>query len=149
MDVSGHIGAILNQKDGKVFSIEPDATVFKAIEMMAEANVGALLVMKGEKLVGIISERDYTRKVFIRGKSSKETRVDEIMSKDVTTTKPQDGVDDCLRLMTEKHIRHLPVVDGGKVIGVISIGDLVKHVISCQSATIAHLESYISGGYSG
>ena len=117
--------------------------------MMADKNVGALLVMKGEKLVGIISERDYTRKVFLRGKSSKETRVDEIMSKDVTTTKPQDGVDDCLRLMTEKHIRHLPVVDGGKVIGIISIGDLVKHVISCQSATIAHLESYISGGYSG
>ena len=88
MDVSGHIGAILNQKDGKVFSIAPDATVFKAIEMMADKNVGALLVMKGEKLVGIISERDYTRKVFLRGKSSKETRVDEIMSKDVTTTKP-------------------------------------------------------------
>ena len=149
MDVGGNIGAILNQKSGNVFSIAPDAMVFKAIELMAEKNVGALLVMKGAKLVGIISERDYTRKVFIRGKSSKETRVDEIMSKDVTTIKPQDGVDDCLRLMTEKHIRHLPVVEGGKVIGVISIGDLVKHVISCQSATIAHLESYISGGFSG
>ena len=149
MDVSGHIGAILNQKDGKVFSIAPDATVFKPIEMMADKNVGALVVMKGENLVGIISERDYTRKVFLRGKSSKETRVDEIMSGDVSTTKPQEGVDECLRLMTEKHIRHLPVVDGGKVIGIISIGDLVKHVISCQSATIAHLESYISGGYSG
>src|SRR2546421_6614618 len=141
MDVSGHIGAILNQKSGNIFSIAPDATVFKAIEMMADKNVGALLVMKGEKLVGIISERDYTRKVFVRGKSSKETRVDEIMSTEVTTTKPQDGVDDCLRLMTEKHIRHLPVLDEkGKVVGVISIGDLVKHVISCQSATIAHLE---------
>src|SRR5437867_12222765 len=112
MDVSGHIGAILNQKSGNVFSSAPDATVFKAIELMADKNVGALLVMKGEKLVGIISERDYTRKVFIRGRSSKETRVDEIMSKDVTTTKPQEGVDECLRLMTEKHIRHLPVVDG-------------------------------------
>jgi len=149
MDVGGHIGAILNQKSGEVFSIAPDAMVFEAIELMAEKNVGALLVMKGEKLVGIISERDYTRKVFLRGKKSKETRVDEIMSKDVTTTSPQGSVDECLRLMTEKHIRHLPVVDGGKVIGVISIGDLVKHVISCQSATIAHLESYISGGYSG
>src|SRR5438132_5386157 len=147
MDVSGHIGAILNQKSGNVFSIAPDATVFKAIEMMADKNVGALLVMKGEKLVGIISERDYTRKVFIRGKSSKETRVDEIMSKDVTTTKPQDGVDDCLRLMTEKHIRHLPVVDGGKVIGVISIGDLVQQERSCQITTIAHLDSYICSGY--
>ena len=150
MDVSGHIGAILNQKSGDVFSIAPDVTVFKAIEMMADKNVGALLVMKGEKLVGIISERDYTRKVFVLGKSSKETRVDEIMSKGVTTTKPSDSVDECLRIMTEKHIRHLPVIDEkGKVVGVISIGDLVKHVISCQSATIAHLESYISGGYSG
>jgi CBS domain-containing protein len=149
MDVSGHIGAILNQKSGDVFSIGPDATVFKAIEMMADKNVGALLVMKGEKLVGIISERDYTRKVFVRGKSSKETRVDEIMSSNVSTTKPGESVDECLRLMTEKHIRHLPVVEDGKVIGIISIGDLVKHVISCQSATIAHLESYISGGYSG
>ena len=147
MDVSGHIGAILNQKSGSVFSIAPDATVFKAIEMMADKNVGALLVMKGEKLVGIISERDYTRKVFIRGKSSKETRVDEIMSKDVTTTKPQDGVDDCLRLMTEKHIRHLPVVDGGKVIGVISIGDLVNWVISAHQEEILHLKTYISASY--
>ena len=149
MDVSGHIGAILNQKSGDIFSIAPDATVFKAIEMMADKNVGALLVMKGAKLVGIISERDYTRKVFIRGKSSKETRVDEIMSSNVSTTKTGESVDECLRLMTEKHIRHLPVVEDGKVIGIISIGDLVKHVISCQSATIAHLESYISGGYSG
>jgi CBS domain-containing protein len=149
MDVGGHIGGILNQKSGDVYSIAPDAMVFKAIEMMAEKNVGALLVMKGQKLVGIISERDYTRKVFVRGKSSKETRVDEIMSTNVSTTKPAESVDDCLRLMTEKHIRHLPVVEGGKVIGIISIGDLVKHVISCQSATIAHLESYISGGYSG
>jgi CBS domain-containing protein len=149
MDVSGHIGAILNQKSGDVFSIGPDATVFEAIEMMADKNVGALLVMKGEELVGIISERDYTRKVFVRGKSSKETRVDEIMSSTLSTTKSGDSGDECLRLLTEKHIRHLPVVEDGKVIGIISIGDLVKHVISCQSATIAHLESYISGGYSG
>ena len=147
MDVSGNIGAILNQKDGSVYSIAPDAMVFEAIEMMSERNVGALLVMKGEKLVGVISERDYTRKVFIRGKSSKQTRVEEIMSKDVTVTHPLQGVDECLRMMTDKHIRHLPVVENGKVTGVISIGDLVKHVISCQSATIAHLESYISGGY--
>jgi CBS domain-containing protein len=149
MDVSGHIGAILNQKAGDVYSVAPDAMVFKAIEIMAEKNVGALLVMKGEKLVGVISERDYTRKVFLHGKSSKQTRVDEIMSKDVTVTHPQQGVDECLRMMTDKHIRHLPVVDGGKVVGIISIGDLVKHVISCQSATIAHLENYISGGYAG
>jgi len=97
----------------------------------------------------MLSERDYTRKVMLRGKKSSETKVSEIMSTNLTVTSPNEGVDECLRLMTEKHIRHLPVVDGGKVIGIISIGDLVKHVISCQSATIAHLESYISGGYSG
>jgi CBS domain-containing protein len=147
MDVSGHIGAILNQKDGNVYSISPKRTVFEAIQMMADKNVGALLVMEGEQLVGIISERDYTRKVFLRGKSSKETRVEEIMSSNVSVTHPHEGVEECLRRMTDKHIRHLPVVDADKVVGVISIGDLVKHVISCQSATIAHLESYIAGGY--
>jgi CBS domain-containing protein len=149
MEVSGNIGGILNQKSGEIFSIAPDATVFKAIEMMADRNVGALLVMKSQKLVGMMSERDYTRKVFLRGKSSKETRVEEIMTPDVFTTHPQEGVEKCLRLMTDKHIRHLPVLEDKKVVGVISIGDLVKHVISCQSATIAHLENYISGGYSG
>jgi CBS domain-containing protein len=149
MDVSGHIGAILNQKSGEIFSIPPDATVFEAIAMMADKNVGALLVMEGEKLAGIISERDYTRKVFLRGKSSKQTRVDEIMSGNVAVTHAQEGVEECLRMMTDKRIRHLPVLDGDKVVGVISIGDLVKHVISCQSATIAHLENYIHGGYTG
>jgi CBS domain-containing protein len=149
MEVSGNIGGILNQKSGEVFSVAPDEMVFKAIELMADKNVGALLVMKGKKLVGVISERDYTRKVFLRGKSSKETRVDEIMSKDVYITHPQEGVDKCLTLMTDKHIRHLPVVENDKVVGVISIGDLVKNVISCQSAAIAHLENYIAGGYSG
>ena len=149
MDVGGNIAGVLNQKSGEIYSLAPDATVFEAIKMMADKNVGALLVMKGAKVVGIFSERDYTRKVFLRGKSSKETMVEEIMSKDVTVTHPNDGVDKCLALMTDKHIRHLPVVEGSKVVGVVSIGDLVKHVISCQSAAIAHLENYISGGYSG
>jgi predicted transcriptional regulator len=149
MDVSGNIGVILNQKEGAVFSIAPDAMVFEAIQMMAEKNVGALLVMKSEKLVGVISERDYTRKVFLRGKKSKETRVDDIMSTSVMVTHPNESVDECLRVMTDKHVRHLPVLDGEQVVGVISIGDLVKHIISCQSAAIAHLENYISGGYTG
>lgn len=127
----------------------PDTCVDDAVKMMDEKNVGALLVMKGSRLVGMLSERDYARKVMLRGKKSAETPVSDIMSTNVTVTHPTDGVDDCLRIMTDKRIRHLPVVDGDKVIGVISIGDLVKHVISCQSATIAHLESYISGGYSG
>jgi len=149
MDVSGNINAILTQKGDEIFSISPDATVYEAIEMMSNKNVGALLVMEGERLVGMISERDYTRKVFLRGKRSRETNVTEIMSTQLTTTRPQEGVEKCLRLMTDKHIRHLPVLDDDKVVGVISIGDLVKWVISCQSATIAHLENYIHGGYSG
>lgn len=149
MDVGGTIDVILNNKGGEIYSIAPDATVFAAIEMMTSKNVGALLVMEGERLVGIISERDYTRKVFLRGKRSRETQVAEIMSSNVSVTHPREPVDKCLRMMTDKHIRHLPVVDGELVIGVISIGDLVKHVISCQSATIEHLEMYIHGGYTG
>jgi len=149
MDVSGTIRAILNQKSDEVFSISPDATVFEAVEIMDAKNVGALLVMEQEGVVGIISERDYTRKVVLRGKRSRETKVAEIMSTNVTVTHPREPVEKCLRLMTDKHIRHLPVLEGDKVVGVISIGDLVKWVISCQSATIAHLESYIHGGYTG
>jgi CBS domain-containing protein len=149
MDVSGTIRAIMDHKSGEVFSISPEAMVFEAIEMMAKENVGALLVMEQERLVGVISERDYTRKVFLRGKHSRETKVAEIMSTNLTVTHPREPVEKCLRLMTDKHIRHLPVMDGDKVIGVISIGDLVKHIISCQSAAIAHLESYIHGGYTG
>ncbi len=149
MDVSGTIGAILNQKSNDIFSIQPDATVSEAIEMMANKNVGALLVMEQNRLKGIISERDYTRKVFLRGKRSRETKVAEIMSTDLTVTHLREPVEKCLRLMTDKHIRHLPVLEGDQVVGVISIGDLVKHVISCQSAAIAHLENYIHGGYAG
>ena len=147
MDVSGTIGAILSQKSKDIFFIRSDATVFEAIEMMDEKNVGALLVIDDERLNGIISERDYTRKVFLRGKRSRETKVAEIMSTEVTVTHAREPVDKCLRLMTDKHIRHLPVVEGDQVVGVISIGDLVKHVISCQQAAIAHLENYIHGGY--
>ncbi len=149
MDVTGHIGAILGQKSGDIFSISPDATVYEAVAMMDEKNVGALLVMDGAKLVGMISERDYTRKVMLRGKRSRDAKVSEIMSTNLTVTHPHEGVEECLRVMTDKRFRHLPVLDGDKVVGVISIGDLVKHVISCQSAAIAHLESYIHGGYSG
>jgi len=149
MDVSGTIDAILNQKSGEIFTIPPGATVFEAIEMMDNKNVGALLVMDGKKLVGMFSERDYTRKIVLRGKRSRETKVAEIMSTNLTITHSREPVEKCLRLMTDKRIRHLPVVDGDKVVGVISIGDLVKWVISCQSAAIAHLENYISGGYTG
>ncbi len=149
MDVSGNIGAILGQKTGDIFSVSPDHTVFEAIQMLDQKNVGALLVMEGDKLVGMFSERDYTRKVVLHGRRSRETKVSEIMSTDVKLAQPQDGVESCLRLMTDKRIRHLPVTDGHRIIGIISIGDLVKWVIASQSAAIAHLENYISGGYSG
>jgi CBS domain-containing protein len=149
MDVSGNISAILNQKGCEIFSVSPNDSVYDAVSLLAEKNIGAVLVMDGERLVGLLSERDYTRKVMLRGKRSRETTVAEIMSMDLKVVHPREAVDECLRLMTDKRVRHLPVLDGDKVVGVISIGDLVKWVISCQSAAIAHLESYIHGGYTG
>jgi len=147
MTTVGTIREILSHKGGALWIIPPESTVFEAIQLMAEKNIGALLVVKDNKLAGIISERDYTRKVFLKGKRSRETKVEEIMSKDVTVTSSNEPVENCMRLMTEKRIRHLPVVDDGKLRGVLSIGDVVKHIISTQSATIEHLESYIHGGY--
>ena len=147
MNVSGSIEVILNQKSGQIWSVAPDATVYDAIALMAEKNIGALVVVENGSLVGVISERDYTRKVMLRGKRSRETLVREIMTTQLTTVDPKQSVDDCLRFMTEKRIRHLPVVNDGEICGVISIGDLVKHVISAQSATLDQLERYISGGY--
>lgn len=147
MNVTGTIEGILGQKRREVFSVQPEATVYDAVALMAEKNVGALLVVADGNLVGIISERDYTRKVMLRGKRSRETKVNEIMSTNLTTVDPSQSVDECLRFMTEKRVRHLPVVKDGEICGVISIGDLVKHVISVQSATLDHLERYISGGY--
>jgi CBS domain-containing protein len=149
MDVSGTIDAILAQKGTEIFSVSPDATVFQAVEIMANKNVGALLVIQDGKLVGLISERDYTRKVMLRGKKSRETQVREIMSSDLAVVSPREPVANCLRMMTDKRVRHLPVLDGETIRGVISIGDLVKWVIATQSAAIEHLEMYISGGYTG
>ncbi len=147
MNVTGTIDAILNQKSGEVWSVAPGATVYDAIALMAEKNVGALVVLEDGKLVGIISERDYSRKVMLRGKRSRETTVSEIMSTQLTTVEPKESVDHCLQFMTDKRVRHLPVVVDGELRGVISIGDLVKHVISVQHAALQQLESYISGGY--
>lgn len=146
MNVGGTIEGIIGGKR-EVFSVSPDATVYDAVSLMAEKNVGALLVVRDGELVGIISERDYTRKVMLRGKRSRETQVNEIMSTNLTTVEPKESVDHCLQFMTDKRIRHLPVVKEGEICGVISIGDLVKHVIGVQSATLDHLERYISGGY--
>jgi CBS domain-containing protein len=142
---AGTINEILSQKGAAVWTVQPDATVFEAIQMMADKNVGALLVIDKEKLLGIISERDYTRKVALKGKSSKETKVREILSPKVVHATPGHSVEQCMRMMTEHRVRHLPVLDGGKIAGVISIGDLVNWIISTQTTTISQLETYISG----
>ena len=134
---------LLDGKGRALFSIEPEDPVLEAIRMMADRHVGALLVMRGTELAGILSERDYARKVVLLGRSSAETPVWQIMTSPVITVSPDNSVQDCMRLMTERRIRHLPVVDGGRVVGMISIGDLVKAVIEEQQQTIAQLETYI------
>jgi len=141
------IRAILEAKGGEVYAISPKATVYEAIAMMADKGVGALLVMEGQKLAGIISERDYTRKVILKGRSSREALVEEIMTRDVVTASPEITVAEGMRLMTDHRIRHLPLVSEGRVVGVVSIGDLVKAIISEQEETIAHLTNYITGRY--
>jgi len=145
MSTIGKIGDLLHHKGAQVWSISPEAMVFDAIQMMAEKNIGALLVTDQGKLVGIISERDYTRKVALKGKSSKQTRVKEILSNQVVHVNPSHTVDECMRLMTDHRVRHLPVLEADKIVGVVSIGDLVNWIITAQSTTIHQLETYITG----
>lgn len=128
-----------------IYSIGPDQPVLAAIQMMADKFVGALLVMRGDELAGIVSERDYARKVILKGRSSAQTPVREIMTADVITVTPGDTVHRCMRLVTDKHIRHLPVVENGKVVGMLSIGDLVKAVIDDQAEQLEQLQKYIAG----
>jgi CBS domain-containing protein len=137
------VNEILLAKANKLLSISPDASVLDALKLMAEREVGALVVLEGEKLAGIFSERDYARKVILHGKSSKDTPVSEIMTHKVVCVRPDQSVEDCMALMTDKRIRHLPVLQNEKVIGVISIGDVVKEVISEQRFVIEQLEHYI------
>jgi len=146
MEVFDQVSAILRQKGAAVWSIGPEATVYEALEKMSDARIGALLVMEGGTLVGLLSERDYARKIILKGRSSKETRVKEIMISPPLTISPGCSVDEAMRIVTEQRVRHLPVVDHmGAVAGIVSIGDLVKWIITSHEKTIEQLESYISG----
>ena len=136
---------VLNGKGYDILSVSPDMTVYDAIKSMAEHGVGALLVLDGEQLVGIISERDYARKIILQGRRSRETQVREIMTPDPVTVQPEDKVGTCMELMTDKRFRHLPVKEGDKLIGLISIGDAVKAIMSHQAFMIQQLEGYIGG----
>jgi CBS domain-containing protein len=148
MNVSGNVSAMMVHKGiSTVWSIGPNAMVNDVIRLMDEKNVGALPVVDKGTLVGIVSERDYTRKVILKGRSSKETPVSDIMTKKVLTVTPSDSVTECMRIMTEKRVRHLPVLEGTKLVGILSIGDVVNWLLSAQTATIDHLERYITGGY--
>jgi len=140
---------ILKHKGTQVYSITPDATVYEALEKLALHDIGALLVMQGTDLVGIISERDYVRKVILKGRSSKDMTVDEIMSSPAFTVNPKTTIDECMRCMTDQRCRHLPVAEEGRVLGVVSIGDLVNYIITTQDFTIHQLEDYITGKYPG
>lgn len=141
----GVVKQILEGKGTEIFTITPDTSVYHALELMVEKNVSALLVMENDKLAGIFTERDYARKVVLKGKKSKETQIGEIMTSNLITVSPNSTIDECMALMTGKYIRHLPVVDDGKLAGIISIGDVVRRIIEDQKSIIGHMEQYIAG----
>jgi len=140
------VGHVLQEKGNRIWSVSSDTTVYDALTLMAEKNLGAVLVMDGARIAGMFSERDYARKVILEGKSSKETPVKEIMTKDVLFVRPGHSIEDCMALMTEKRTRHFPVMEGEQLVGVISIGDVVKAIISEHQFVIKQMENYITGG---
>ncbi len=138
---------LIEDRERNIWSIPPESTVFEALQMMADKNIGALLVLNDGNLVGIFSERDYARKVILKGKSSKDTSVGELMTRDVVYISPGESLENCMALMTAKHIRHLPVIDSKKLLGLVTLGDIVKKIISDRDFKINELEKYIRGGY--
>jgi len=149
MEISDPISSVLSNKSSTIWTANPTDTVFHTIEKMSERNVGALPVIEDGALIGIISERDYTRNVILKGKSSHDIDVRSIMTSSLVTINSSDSVAKSLQTMTEKHVRHLPVMDGDNLIGIVTIGDLVKWIISAQDALIGQLQGYIQGGYPG
>jgi CBS domain-containing protein len=148
-ELSEPIRSLLREKGQTVWSIPPDATVYEAIEQMADKKIGALVVIRGGRLDGILTERDYARKVILKGKHSRETRVRDIMTPQVLFVTPSQSIDDCMRLMTSRRVRHLPVLEGENVVGIVSMGDLVNWIIASHEQTIQHLQNYIAGAYPG
>ncbi|HPC03797.1 MAG TPA: CBS domain-containing protein [Syntrophales bacterium] len=142
-----YVRDILNGKSSEVHSISADATVYEALKLMSEKEIGALVVTEGEKVVGILSERDYARKIILKGKASKDTLVREVMSSHLIQVRPENTVEECMIVMTGKHVRHLPVFEQEKFVGIISIGDVVKSIISRQELLIEQLSNYIAGKY--
>ncbi|AEI14011.1 putative signal transduction protein with CBS domains [Flexistipes sinusarabici DSM 4947] len=140
---------ILSKKESQVYTVSPEKTVFEALKIMSDEDIGALIVTEGDNVKGIFSERDYARKVILKGKSSKDLKVSDIMTTDVLFVTPKNTVEECMALMTEKRIRHLPVLENKKLTGLVSIGDIVKQVISDHKFTIKELEKYISGDIAG
>jgi len=147
MELHDTVESVLSQKRTSIWSISPNATVYDALVLMAEKEIGSLLVMSGSRLVGLISERDYARKIILMGRSSKETTVAEVMAEEPVTVSPRETVSACMQLMTDHRRRHLPVVDGDRVVGILSIGDLVNWIVQSHEQTIQQLHGYIAGAY--
>ena len=149
MEIIGTVYDILHNKGGEILTTSPDDSVYEAIRLMGEKNIGALVAMENDQVVGILSERDYSRKVVLQGRTSRDTRVGDIISRPAITVRSKDGIETCMELMTRNRIRHLPVVDDERLVGVISMGDLVNWVMHSQRHTIEQLQGYISGDYPG